>query len=234
MSEPLVFLPDILCDARYFGPQIAELSAGFTAMSIPLGSSGRMSELAELVLSQAPNRIALIGAGLGGVVAMEILSRAPERLSRLALIATSPLQESPFAAMAYEPMLISARSGRLDEVVPELFGVSEDEAGGQLLPLLQDMAANIGVTAFVNQVRALQRHRDMQSVLRKAHCPVQVICGADDGLIPVKRHQVMTEFLVDGELSIVPQAGHVPTLQNPEAVTQVLRHWISRPLQLRH
>jgi pimeloyl-ACP methyl ester carboxylesterase len=135
--------------------------------------------------------------------------------------------------MAYEPMLVSARSGRLADVVPELFGVDAEEAGGQLLPLLQDMALNIGVPTFVNQVRALQRHRDMQAVLRKAECPVQVICGELDVLIPVKRHQVMTEFLLDGALSVVAQAGHVPSLQNPEGVTQILRHWLARPLQLR-
>lgn len=234
MTEPLVLLPDLLCDARYFGPQLAELSADYTLMTVPLGTSGRMSDLADMVLARAPGQFGLIGAGLGGVVAMEILARAPDRLSRLALISASPLQESPFGAMAYEPMLVTARSGRLAEVVSELFGVSEEEAEGQLLPLLQDMATNVGLSAFVNQVRALQRHRDMQSVLRKATCPVQVICGEDDALIPVKRNQVMTDFLTDGELSIIPQAGHVPTLQNPEAVTQVLRHWVSRPLQLRH
>lgn len=233
MAEPLVFLPDILCDARYFGPQLAELSAEHTCITVPLGGSGRMADLADLVLAQSPAQFALIGAGLGGVVAMEVLARAPERLSRLALISSSALQESPFGAMAYEPMLVSARSGRLADVVPELFGVDAEEAGGQLLPLLQDMALNIGVPAFVNQVRALQRHRDMQAVLRRAVCPVQVICGERDALIPVKRHQVMTEFLTDGALSVVAQAGYVPSLQNPEGVTQILRHWLARPLQLR-
>lgn len=234
MSEPLVLLPDILCDARYFGPQLAELSAEYTVMTVPLIASGRMSDLADMVLAQAPTQFALVGAGLGGVVAMEILARAPERLSRLALISASPLQESPFDAMAYEPMLVTARSGRLIEVVEGLFGVTVDEAEGQLLPLLQDMAINVGLDAFVNQVRALQRHRDMQAVLRRASCPVQVICGESDTLIPEKRHQVMVEFLPDGELSVVPRSGHVPTLQNPEAVTQILRHWLARPLQLRY
>lgn len=234
MSEPLVFLPDILSDARYFGPQLAELSAQHAVTTIPLGASGRMSDLADVVLSQAPAQFALVGAGLGGVVAMEVLARAPERLSRLALISTSPLQESPFDAMAYEPMLVTARAGRLTEVVETLFGVTKADVDGQLLPLLQDMALNVGLNAFVNQVRALQRHRDMQAVLSKAVCPVQVICGEADSLIPEKRHEVMVEFLTDGELSVVPHAAHVPTLQNPEAVTQILRHWLSRPLQLRH
>lgn len=230
MSEPLVLLPDILCDARYFGPQIAELSAERAIMTMPLSVSGRMADLANWVLLQAPERFALAGAGLGGVVAMEILARAPERLTRLALISTSALQDSPFDVMAYEPMLISARAGRLAEVVPHLFDVTAEEAEGQLLPLLTDMAMNVGLAVFINQVRALQRHRDMQATLCKASCPVQVICGEEDRLIPLKRNQVMVDLLPDGMLSIVPGAAHVPTLQNPEAVTQILRHWLSRPL----
>lgn len=233
MAEPIILLPDILCDARLFGPQLAELSVDHAMMVLPLSSSGRMADLADEVLSRAPKQFALAGCGMGGVVAMEIASRAPDRLTRLALISTSPLQESPFDAMAYEPMLVAARTGRLNEVVGKLFGVTNDDLDGQLLPLLQDMADNIGVERFVNQVRAVQRHRDMQSVLRKCTCPVQVICGADDPLIPVKRHQVMTDFLSDGELTVLPSASHVPTLQNPAAVTQALRHWMSRPLMLR-
>jgi len=233
MPEPLILLPDILCDARQFGPQLAELSAEQAMMVMPLGGSGRMADLAEEVLARAPKQFALVGCGMGGVVAMEIAARAPDRLSRLALISTSPLQESPFDAMAYEPMLVAARAGRLAEMVSQLFAVTAEDLDGQLLPLMQDMAANIGVDRFVNQVRALQRHRDMQSILRKCACPVQVICGEEDDLIPLKRHQIMTEFLADGELSVIAGAGHVPTLQNPSAVTQALRHWMSRPLMLR-
>lgn len=233
MTEPLVLLPDILCDARLFGPQLAELSAERFILSCPVTGSGRMADLAQSILDQAPPSFALIGAGLGGVVAMEIMARAPQRLTRVALISTSPLQESPFDAMTYEPLLISARAGRLTEVVSDLFGVSVEEADGQMLALLQDMALNIGVDGFVNQVRALQRHRDMQATLRKSACPVQVICGEQDPLISLKRYEVMTEFLGDGELSIIPGAGHVPSLQNPVAVTLALRHWLSRPLMLR-
>lgn len=233
MTEPLVLIPDILCDARLFGPQLAELSAEQFILSCPVTGSGRMADLAQTILDQAPPSFALVGAGLGGVVAMEIMARAPQRLTRAALVSSSPLQESPFDAMAYEPLLISARAGRLTDVVAQLFGVSSEEAEGQLLAILQDMARNIGVEGFVSQVRALQRHRDMQATLRKTECPVQVICGESDPLISLKRYEVMTEFLGDGELSVIPGAGHVPTLQNPEAVTQVLRHWLSRPLMLR-
>lgn len=233
MAEPLVFLPDILCDARLFGPQLAELSAVHPVAVGHLGVSGRMSDLADAVLSTVPQHFALAGCGLGGVVAMEIAARAPERLTRLALISTSPLQGSPFDAMVYEPMLVAARTGRLTEIVSQLFAVSPEDMDGQLLPLMQDMADNVGLDAFVNQVRAVQRHRDMQSVLRKIGCPVQVICGADEALIPVKRHQVMCDFLTDGELSVIPGAQHLPTLQNPAAVTQALRHWLSRPLKLK-
>lgn len=233
MAEPIVFLPDVLCDARLFGPQLAELSTDYGVMTMPLGEGDRIADLAEQVLALGPKRMALVGAGLGGLVAMEILRRSPANVARLALIATSPLQESPFNSMSYEPMLIAARAGRLGEVVPTLSGVSAEDAGGELLALLQDMAQAVGVERFVTQVRALQRRRDMQAVLRKAACPTVVICGSDDTLTPPKRHQIMAEFIPDAELCVIEGAAHVPTLQTPSQVTDALRRWMAQPLVLR-
>ncbi|MDO6726446.1 alpha/beta fold hydrolase [Cognatishimia sp. 1_MG-2023] len=231
MAEPIVFLPDVLCDARLFGPQLAELSSDYGVMTMPLGEGERISDLAEKVLALGPKRMALVGTGLGGLVAMEIMRRAPASLSRLALIATSPLQESPFASIDYEPMLIAARTGRLAEIVPTLTGVSAED--GELLALLQDMAQAVGVERFVAQVRALQRRRDMQAVLRKCACPAVVICGADDTLTPPKRHQIMAEFIPDAEFCVIEGAAHVPTLQAPAQVTAALRQWMAQPLVLR-
>ncbi|MDC0736777.1 alpha/beta hydrolase [Cognatishimia sp. SS12] len=236
MTTPLVFLPDILCDARLFGPQIAELSAEMPVSFMPLDAGERLSDLAADVLAQCPAQVALVGSGLGGLVAMEILRRAPERVGRIALIATSPLQDCPFDTLRYEPWLVAARAGRLAEVVPALFGLTEaqpNSADAEVLALMQDMAERIGVERFVRQVRVLQRRQDQQSVLRRCQCPALVIGGAADPVIAPQRYQTMAGFIPDAELHEIPGAGHVPSLQDPAAVTAALRGWLARPYVLR-
>ncbi len=81
-------------------------------------------------------------------------------------------------------------------------------------------------------MRALQRRRDQQATLRKIKVPALVMCGAHDRLTPVKRHEFMAELIPYAKLHIVEDAGHVPTLEAPEEVTEVLRTWMRQPFVL--
>ena len=78
MTEPLVFLPGMMCDARLFGPQIAELSADHCVTIAPVTQGERIEEIASGLLDQLPARFALAGLSMGGIVAMELLRRAPD------------------------------------------------------------------------------------------------------------------------------------------------------------
>ncbi|MGH1465005.1 MAG: alpha/beta fold hydrolase [Cognatishimia sp.] len=236
MAEAIVFLPGILSDARVFGPQIAELSAQYAVMSLPLCVDDTVAAMATRALALMPTQFALVGAGLGGVVAMEILRIAPQRVTRLCLIATSPLQKVPLDPVAYEPLLVAARSGRMEEVVVQLAGHDPDKAqvmDADVLALLQDMAMAIGVSGFVNQVRAVQRQEDMQSVLRRSNCPTQIIFGLDDPFIMPKRYETLAAFIPDAQLTGLAHASVVPSLEAPAEVTQAIESWMARPLVLR-
>ena len=112
-TDPLVFLPGFMCDARLFWHPLQELSASHTVIVAPLRGAS-VEEMADAVLAEAPPRFTLIGHWLGAVVAVEMLRRAPERVSQIALIDVSPLPETPQAAAMREPRIVMARAGRLD------------------------------------------------------------------------------------------------------------------------
>jgi pimeloyl-ACP methyl ester carboxylesterase len=225
----------MMCDARLFGPQIAELSAEFAVTVAPLSQGERVEEMASSLLDLLPGRFALAGQGLGGVVAMELLRRAPDRLSRIALMGTGPLAETPVAAAAREQLIVKARAGRLDEVMQselraEALAAGPDQA--EVLALVMDMAEVLGPQVYVRQARALQRRRDQQAVLRKSRLPTMVLCGAEDGLVPVKRHSFMAELIPHARLEVIEGAGHFPSLEQPAATTAALRAWMAQPLVL--
>lgn len=236
MPEPLVLLPGMMCDARLFGPQIAELSSEMTVTVAPITLGERIEEIASGLLDQLPKRFALAGLSMGGIVAMELLRRAPDRITRIALIDTNPLAETPVVAANREPQIVKVRSGRLLEVMRDEMKPNYLAPGPQrsdVLELVMDMAENLGPEVFIRQSRALQRRRDQQAVLRKCRAPTLVMCGAHDQLCPVKRHQFMAELIPFAELVVLENAGHLPTLEQPAETTAALRRWLAQPLVLR-
>lgn len=235
MPDPVVLLPGMMCDARLFAPQIADLSRDHAVMVAPITQGERVEEIASDLLSLLPAKFALAGLSMGGIVAMEVLRRAPERITRLALMDTNALAETPQTAAAYEPMIIGARAGRLDEVLRGFMKPEFLAPGPQRPAILQqvlEMGRDLGPDVLVRQVRALQRRRDQQSTLSRCKVPALILCGAHDRLTPLKRHAFMAELMPNARLVVIEEAGHLPTLEAPEATTAALREWLQQPVVL--
>lgn len=236
MKEPILFVPGMMCDARVFGPQIEDLSRDYTIQVAQVTHGESIREMAAEAVHNAPPRFALCGLSMGGIVAMEILRRVPERVTRIALISTTPLPESPEQAAWREPQIVKAQSGNLTEALraalsPDNLGPGEGRK--RALAVLDEMAADIGGQAFVRQSRALQRRPDAQKVLRTTRAPALVLCGGHDKITPVKRHSFMAELIPYAELAVIEEAGHLPTLEAPEKVNLALRAWMDLPMVLR-
>lgn len=235
MSEALLFVPGMLSDARIFWPQIEAFSAQHPVQVAAFAQADTISEMARATLASAPERFALVGHSMGGIVAMEILRHAPERVSRVALVSTTPLAETPAQAAWREPQIARARAGHLEEALTEALpdaALAPGAGRAQLRKMMIRMAKAHGGEAFIRHSRALQRRRDGQRVLLKARMPALVLCGAHDALTPVKRHEAMAELLPDAELVVLEDAGHVPMFEAPEAVNRALTDWLARPLRL--
>ncbi len=236
MREAVVFLPGLLCDARLFGPQIADLSREYAVTCAPVTGGERIEEIASGLLDILPKRFALAGHGLGGIVAIEVIRRAPDRVTRIALMDTTPLADTPQMAAERDPRIIRTRAGRFDEVLREELPSSALAPGpyrGEIQSLMTDMARGLGPEIYIRQSRALQRRRDQQPALRRIAVPALVLCGAVDTLYPPKRHSFMAELIPGAVLEVLEGAGHLPPLEAPEATADALRRWLAAPLVLR-
>lgn len=235
MKEALVLLPGMMCDARVFGPQISTLSAECPVMVAPVHGGDRIEEIASDLLDTLPRKFAVAGLSMGGIVALELLRRAPDRVSRIALMSTTSLAETPQSAADYEPVITKLKAGLLDQAVTSMISVDHLAPGpsrNSILHLLASMADNLGAEALIRQARALQRRRDYQATLRQCHVPAMLVCGAADTLTPVKHHEFMAGLIPQAELAMIAEAGHFPTLEAPEAVIAAFRAWMRQPMVL--
>lgn len=236
MSEPILLVPGMMCDARVFGPQIEDLSRDFALHVARVTRAESIREMAAEAIHHAPPRFALAGISMGGIVAMEILRRVPERVTRIALISTTPLPETPEQAAWREPQIVKALAGNLADAMRAAFspdnfgpGARRDEA----LALVDAMATDLGPQEFIRQSRALQRRPDAQKTLRMTRAPALVLCGGHDKITPPRRHEFMAELIPYAELAVIEEAGHLPTLETPEKVNMALRAWMDLPMVLR-
>lgn len=226
---PLLLLPGMMCDARLFGPQIEALSGDYPLMTMPIGGKGNMVELARAVLEVAPPRFALLGLSMGGIVAMEMLRQAPARVDRLALLDTNPRAETEEKRASRTPQMEAAAQGDLarimrDEMKPNY--LADGPRRRAILDLCMAMALDLGPDVFIRQSRALRDRVDQSEVLRRYAGPALVLCGREDTLCPVERHDYMHALLPRSHLQIIENAGHLPTLEQPEMTTAVIRRWM--------
>ena len=226
---PLVLLPGMMCDERLFAPQISELSKQREVHFAQISGHETITELATDVLNNAPPVFALAGLSMGGIVAMEVLSQAADRVERLALLDTNPLAELSDVAKRRGPQIDAVKNGQLKEIIRDemkpnyLFdGVKKTET----LKICMDMALDIGPDAFIRQSIALRDRVDQKNTLRKYKRPALVLCGRHDVLCPLERHELMHTLLQNSKLEIIEDAGHLPTLEQPKITTTALASWL--------
>ncbi len=230
MTEPLLLLPGMMCDSRLFTPQLDAFSAQRTVAVGALVGSSTIAGLAQAMLSASPSRFALAGLSMGGIVAMEMVRLAPERITRLALIDTNSRADTDERRAIREAQLRAVRSGGLrrimrDEMKPNY--LADGANTGQILDLCMAMAESLGEQIFEDQTRALQTRPDQLENLQNINVPTLVLCGEKDSLCTVQQHELMASRIASSSLTVIPGAGHLPTLEQPELTNQELNRWLN-------
>jgi pimeloyl-ACP methyl ester carboxylesterase len=225
---PLVLIPGMMCDARMWGGIDATLGVPIHH-HLPTQAE-TMANLAALFLADAPPRFALAGLSMGGILAMEILRQAPERVSRLALLDTNPRAEAPEFQARRASQIANALGGKLESVMrddmkPNYLAPGPGKAA--ILDLCMDMALSLGPDVFARQSLALRDRPDQQATLAAFSGPALVLMGAADRLCPLDRHQLMHQLMPQSRLHIIPGAAHLPPLERPTETAAALRDWLA-------
>lgn len=228
-TEDLILLPGLLCDARLWEHQRNTLCDIARVTVADLTRFDRIETMAEAVLAEAPARFALAGLSMGGYVAQEIMRRAPERVSRLALCNTNARADTPEESTRRCILIAQARNGRFRGVTPRLLPliIHPDRLDDHsLVQTITTMAERVGREAFIRQQTAIIHRRDGEADLARVVCPTLVLCGRQDALTPWQAHAAMAAVLPHARLVIIEDVGHLPPLERPQAVSALFRYWL--------
>lgn len=229
---PLLLLSGTLCDHRLWTSQIAQLSDIAQPIVMDVGTQTSIKAQAQQLLQQAPPRFALAGLSYGGILALEMIRLAPERISHLALLNTNARPDVPENEAGRLRQLQFAQQQGLETLLREtlipLYLCQEQSNNQPLIQTIVDMAMDCGIEVFANQIKAVGTRSDSRPSLGAIQCPTLVIGGRQDRICPADRHQEMASGIPDAKLVLLDECGHLSTLEQPEAVTAELRAWLAR------
>jgi pimeloyl-ACP methyl ester carboxylesterase len=224
-AENVLLLPGMMCDARQWAEQEADISQ--PVFHADTRKHDSMTEMARSVLQDAPDQFAMVGLSMGGILAFEIWRQASDRVSHLALLDTNPHAESPERQTMRLEQIAAAASGRLRELATEslkpLYLAQAHREDEKILATILDMAMDLGPDVFRTQSLALRGRVDSVPTLSSISCPTIVMCGDEDVLCPVAYHELMAAEIPNAQLIVIENCGHLSSLEQPEVVTRELQ-----------
>ncbi len=181
-------------------------------------------DLAAMLDAIGVDDVVLVGLSMGGYVAFEFLRRHRPRVRALALVDTRATADSAEGRKGREIAMASAREGGApliaEQMLPKLLAKSAPHA---LSDELRTMMAGAPVPGLLGALAAMRDRPDSTSLLAGLKgLPTLVVVGAEDVLTPPREAEAMAKAIPGAKLAIVPDAGHLPPLEQPEAFNRHL------------
>lgn len=216
-SPPLVLLPGMNCSARLWGP------AGAGALH-PVLDRPTLDEQVQALLDALPAWFALGGLSLGGIVAMTLTRRAPERVAGLCLMATNARAPTPEQRAGWDAALTRLDDGAPARALQPLELLLHDRS---LDATALQMADETGERRLAAQLRLQGTRVDERPALPAVAVPTLVLAGQQDRLCPVERHTEIAELVPDARLHVLPGVGHLLPVEAQDTVAALLGEWLS-------
>ncbi len=239
-GPPLVLVHGAASDSRVWAPQLAALADEFTVVAWDEPGAGRSSDvpfgfgladyaecLAALIesLSLAPARV--VGISWGGAVVQELFRLHRDLVAMLVLVDTYAGWKGSLPEAEVQSRLrgmYQALEGASDvvDVARVLPGWFAGDPPTEFVPLLGEMAAAVR-PASVRTALSAMAEADLRDLLPRIDVPTLLIWGERDTRSPLDVARQFHDAIPDSRLVVIPGAGHVSNLEQPELFTDAVR-----------
>ena len=228
----LLLLPGLASNAVMWQHQLAAIPRDWAPHVSDVHSRfATIADMAQALLQEQAGDLILCGASMGGILAMQAVRQAPDRIKGMALLGTNARPETPDMAKLREAAIGFFKQGRIREVLtvnlPMAFhpSLAKDEV---LTQTYLDFVLDAGPEQLIRQNRAIMSRPDARLHLPQAKCPTLVLCGDADQLTPPECSREIAALIPGAELVMISRCGHMLTMERPEEVNSALLEWLAR------
>jgi pimeloyl-ACP methyl ester carboxylesterase len=239
-GPPVVFAHGAVSDSRLWRPQLTGLSDEFTVVAWDEPGAGRSDDvpagfgladyadcLAALIeaLELAPAHVA--GLSWGGTLVQELYRRHPGSVATLILVDTyagwkgSLPEEELRARIAHARETFASPRRHFDPTLPGLLAADPPE---DAVALLEEMAADVRPESMKTQL-TLMAEIDQRDLLPRIEVPALLVWGEHDARSPLSVARQFEQAIPDTTLVVIPDAGHVSNLEQPERFNEAVREF---------
>jgi pimeloyl-ACP methyl ester carboxylesterase len=229
-AVPVVMVPGLNCSARVYAPQLPALWQFGPVQIADHRRGNSMALIAKSILDAAPPRFALVGFSMGGYISLEILRQAKERVLKLALIDTAAAADRPEQITKRHASIALTREGKSAEREEALWPLLVHESrlkDETVRAVVKEMHQDTGADAYINQQTAIMNRADSRPLLKDMKMKTLIVVGDSDQLTPPPAAKEMHELVTGSRLDVIPNCGHMSTLERPDRLTKLLVEWIA-------
>lgn len=239
-GPPLVFVHGAAEDGRVWRPQLAGLADEFTVVAWDEPGAGHSSDvpagfgltdyahcLAALIRALAFDPAHVAGLSWGGTLVQELYRHHPELVATLILVDTyagwkgSLPEEEVQSRVEGARQMLAAPAEEFDATLPGLFA---GDPPAEFVPLLEQIAAGVRRQSLRVQL-ALMAEADQRDLLPRIAVPTLLIWGELDARSPLSVARQFEDAIPNAKLVVIPDAGHVSNLEQPEQFNNVVREF---------
>ncbi len=192
----------------------------------PYSMDTYVDDLRALLDHLGIERAVVGGLSMGGYITLAFYRKHPERVLGLVLADTKAGPDTPEGKKGRDDMAdLARREGAkaiADRMLPRMFAPATYENNKPLVEQVRRMMEVTSVDGIVGALNAMRDRPDSTPLLGQVRIPSLIVVGQEDTLIPVAESQKMAEQIAGARLEVVPGAGHLSSLEQPEVVSRAL------------
>ena len=234
MKFDVVFVHGWAMNSAVWRPCLERLPPSVTPQCIDLPGYGACRDVGADTLDDFVDHVAhtmkrpavLVGWSLGGLVALRLAQRYPEKVASLVQVASSPKfvqagdWRTAIEGAVFEQFAASLETGILKTVRRFLaLQVRGTDTSMATVRALQQSIEAQGLPVLGALLTGLKilSDADLRGVMREVNCPVTWLLGEKDMLVPVELADALRELAPDADIRVLPGAGHALFLSDPDS-----------------
>lgn len=226
----VILLPGLACDAGLWKHQVDALAPRHAVQVADVHQRyDTLPAMAAGLLAETAGPLVLVGASMGGMVALEAARQQPGRVAAIALLGSSARADTPDLIRLRTEAIRHFEAGRVDEVLLANVAFAFHPEAAQRAGLVAEYVAMVrraGAPQLIRQNRAVMAREDLRPTLPALRCPLLVLCGEADRLTPPEVSEEIAAAVPRARLEIVAGAGHMLTMEQPARVNALLADWL--------